>query len=79
MTFANVIALPAALSVSLLGVFDEGQQLVSVCVCVCVYVCCVCMCACVHAYVRPPLPYRITCSEVFFIKNIRWPCGQICA
>ena len=40
MTFTNVIALPAALSVSLLGVFDEGQQLVSVCMCV--------VCACVH-------------------------------
>ena len=89
MTFANVIALPAALSVSLLGVFDEGQQLVSVCMCVCVcvcacvracvYVCCVCVCACVHARVRLPLQYRITCSEVFFIKNIRWQCGQICA
>ena len=30
MSFTNVTASPAALSVSLLGVLDEGQQLVSV-------------------------------------------------
>ena len=52
---------PSALSVSLLGVLDEGHQLVCVCVCAHVFVCvcayvhvcvCTCMCVCVHVIVR---------------------------